>query len=134
MVKFSKCCNPIPGDEIVGYITYGKGVSVHRSDCSNLKSLDIESRRINVRWQDKVEMSFITNIQIRSNDRNDIVSDVLKKIQDLKVYIISISAKKTIDKECIIDLSINVESSEKLQKVIKEIRKIDSIFEVKRSK
>lgn len=134
LVKFSKCCNPIPGDDIVGYITYGKGVSIHRADCVNLNNLDVQTRKIEVKWQDKVALNFVTDIRIKSNDRSEIVSDILKKLQELKVDIVSINARKTMDKECIVDLSINVDSSEKLQKVIKEIRKVDSVFEVKRAK
>lgn len=134
LVKFSKCCNPIPGDDIIGYITYGKGVSIHRKDCKNLKSLNIDSRSINVKWQDKVKIDFIADIKIMSNDRDSLISDVLNKLQELKILVVSINAKKILEKECIIDLSISIDSSEKLQKVMKELRKIDSVYDVKRAK
>ena len=134
LVKFSKCCNPIPGDQIIGYITYGNGVSIHRKDCKNLKNLDMKTRSINVKWQDKVKLSFIANIDIMANDRNDLIADVLKKLQDLKIQVVSIKAKNFMSRQAIISVSINVDSNETLQKVMKEIKKIDSVYDIKRAK
>ena len=134
LVKFSKCCNPIPGDEIIGYITYGKGVSIHRKDCKNLKNLDMKTRAINVKWQDKIALSFIANIEIMANDRNDLVADVLKKLQELKIQVMGINAKSALNRQAIISVSINISSNETLQKVMKEIKKIDSVYDIKRKK
>lgn len=134
LVKFAKCCNPIPGDEIVGYITYGKGVSIHRADCVNLKGLEIDKRKINVRWKDKVSSNFIANIQIEANDRLGVLSDILTKLQELKIDVTAVNSKKTSSKQDIIDVSVSVDNAERLQKIIRELKKIDSVFEVKRAK
>ena len=69
---------PIPGDEIIGYITFSNGVSIHRKDCKNLNSLDIKSRTINVKWRAKTKASFITYIRIKANERDGILTDILK--------------------------------------------------------
>lgn len=134
LIKFSKCCNPIPGDDIIGYITYGKGVSIHRKDCKNLENLDMKNRSIKVKWKDKVNLSFIANIKIMANDRINLVADILKKLQELKIALIGINAKKVTGKESVVEVSIKVDSSDVLQKVIKELRKIDSVYDVQRVK
>lgn len=134
LIKFAGCCTPIPGDEIIGYITYSNGVSVHRKDCKNLKGLDILNRRINVKWKDKVKSEFITNIKVMANYRETLTIEIIKKLQELKIDILTIKAQKNQDKEMIVDVSINTESNESLTKVIREMKKIDSVYEVKRSR
>lgn len=134
LVKFAGCCSPIPGDEIVGYITYSNGVSIHRQDCKNLKGLDILNRKINVRWKDKVKSEFITNIKVMANFRETLTIEIIKKLQELKIDILTIKAQKNQDKEIIVDVSINTESNESLIKVIRELKRIDSVYEVKRSR
>lgn len=134
LVKFAKCCNPIPGDEIIGYITYGNGVSIHTKDCSNLKGLDTKNRLIEVFWKNKIKTSFSTHIRIVANDRDGLMQEILKKLQDMKVEISNINSKKTNTKENITELVITVMDSEMLQKVTKELRKIDSVYDVKRLK
>lgn len=131
-VKYSKCCMPIPGDEIVGYITFANGVSIHRKDCKNLKNLDTKTRTLKVKWIAKSKVDFVSKIRIKANSRETIISDVLKTVKDLKLTINQINSKITIDRESIIDLDINVSDTNVLQKAIKQIRKIDSVFEVKR--
>jgi len=134
LVKFAGCCTPIPGDDIIGYITYSNGVSIHRQDCKNLKGLDIVNRKINVKWKDKVKSEFITNIRVMANYRETLTIDIIKKLQELKINILTIKAQKNQDKEIIVDVSINTESSESLTKVIRELKKIDSVYEVKRAR
>lgn len=132
LVKFAKCCSPIPGDEIVGYITFSNGVSIHRKDCPNLNNLDVKSRTINVKWKTKTQANFITRIRIRANERDGILSDIVKTLKELKVEITEISTKVTPDRENITNVAISIQDIEKLQSTIKTLRKIDSVFEVKR--
>lgn len=134
LIKFAGCCSPIPGDEIIGYITYCNGVSIHRKDCKNLKGIDILNRRINVKWKDKVKSEFITNIKVIANYRETLTIDIIKKLQDLKINILTIKAQRNQDKGMIVEVSINTESNESLIKVIRELKKIDSVYEVKRSR
>lgn len=132
LVKFAKCCLPIPGDEIVGYITFSNGVSIHRKDCPNLSSLDVNSRAIKVKWKTKTKASFITHIKIRANDRDGILSDIIKAFKELKIDITEINTKVTQDRESITNVSISIQDIDKLQNAIKVLKKIDSVFEVKR--
>ena len=134
LVKFAKCCSPLPGDEIIGYITHGQGVSVHRVDCKNLQALEMHQRKINVYWKDKAHVSYQTLVKVRANDRTGITMDILKRMQEMKIEVLSFSAKQTEDKECLIDLSVNTESVEELSKVVKAIKKIDSVFDVRRAR
>lgn len=130
--KFARCCMPIPGDEIVGYITFSNGVSIHRKDCSNLKNLDTKTRSLNVEWKVKTKADFVVKLRIRANTRETIISDILKVLKELKLTISEFNTKITINKEEIIDLNLNVSDTEVLQKVIKQIKKVDSVFEIKR--
>ena len=134
LVKLAKCCSPLPGDEIVGYVSIGKGVSVHRADCKNLQALDITERKINVSWKEKAKVIYQTSLTVKANDRTGIAMEVLKKAQDSKIHVMSFNARQTTDKECIIEMTVNIESIEELQKLMKEIRKVDSVFDVRRAK
>ena len=134
LVKLAKCCSPIPGDEIIGYISIGNGVSVHRADCKNLQALNIAERKINVSWKEKSKVSYNTNLRIKANDRTGVAMEVLKKAQDSKILVVGFNARQTTDKECIIEMMVRIESAEELQKLMKEIRKVDSVFDVRRAK
>ena len=134
LVKYAKCCNPLPGDEIVGYITYGKGVSVHRKDCPNLISLNIDERRIDVKWKEKANATYQAEIVISANDRTGISMDVIKLLQDMKVKLHGFTAKEAENKICYIHVIVEIVSVDELQKIIKNLRKVDSVFDVKRAK
>lgn len=134
LVKFARCCNPILGDDIVGYITYGSGVSIHRAECPNLKSLDLVNRKINVKWKDRVRAEFIASLKIMANYRENVTIDIIKKLQDLKTDMISIKADTNYGKQLSITVCIKTEDNNSLNKVIREIKKIDSIYEVKRAR
>jgi GTP pyrophosphokinase len=131
-VKFAKCCMPIPGDDIVGYITLSNGVSVHRKDCKSLLNLDYNKRKINVKWKNRSKAKFLAKIRIKSNNRNTLISDVISKLNELKLDTQEFNTKVLPDREVIIEIGINVLDIETLQKCIRELRKIDSIFDVRR--
>ena len=136
LVKLSKCCNPVPGDEIVGYITKGRGVSVHRKDCVNVKDLlSEENRMIDVEWYNEdSNTSYQVEIQIYSNDRNGLLVDILKEIGTTKAKILGVNTKTTKERIAIIDVTLEVENLEELNKAQKAIRKVDSVYEVNRKK
>ena len=134
LVKYAKCCDPLPGDDIVGYITFGKGVSIHRRDCPNVANLNINERQINVKWKTKGSVSYEAQIIIKANDRTGISMDVIKLIQDMKVKLDGFTAKADRENICTINLTVEVSSVNELQQVIKNIRKINSVFDVKRAK
>lgn len=134
LVKFAKCCSPIPGDEIIGYITFANGISIHRKDCSNLKALDIAARTINVRWKEQTHAEFNARLVVKANDREGVLADILKTMKELKVDITEISTKVTQDRENITNLCANIKDINTLQNVIKALRRIDSVFDVRRIK
>ena len=135
LVKLSKCCNPLPGDEIIGYITKGRGVSVHRKDCVNVNELlKEENRIIDVQWYNQEKVTYTVDIEIFANDRNGLLADIVQKINSSKAKLLSISAKTTKERIAITEVTLEVDSLESLNKVIREIRKVDSVYEVNRKK
>ncbi len=135
LVKLSKCCNPVPGDEIVGFITKGRGVSVHRTDCRNLKDLlDEESRIIDVEWADKAKSAYTVDIQLFANDRNGLLADIIKEMSNTKTTLQAINSRVTKEKIAVTDLTVEVLDIEELNNVIKALRKIESVYEVNRKK
>ena len=131
-VKFAKCCLPIPGDDIIGYITFSNGVSIHRKDCKNLNNLDTSSRVINVSWKPKNKAYFAAKIRVKANNRDGLISDLIKVAKDLKINISEMNTKVTEDREVIVELVVDVSDTETLQKIMKSLKKVDSVFDTKR--
>jgi len=136
LVKFSKCCNPVPGDDIIGYITKGRGVSIHRKDCTNINDLLSEEERIiEVDWYDDKEITaYNVDIQVLANDRTGLLSDVVKEITNQKINIMGVNTRTSKDRIATIDATLEVQNIEQLNQVIKQIRKVDSVYEVTRKK
>ena len=135
LVKLSKCCNPVPGDEIIGYITRGRGVSVHRTDCVNTKKLLEEGNRIiDVYWSDTKKTAYSADIEVYANDRLGLLADVVKVLGDNKCNIMAVTSKTNKERIAVIELTIEIENTDKLNNVLKNLRKVDSVYEVKRKK
>ena len=135
LVKLSKCCNPVPGDEIIGYITRGRGVSVHRTNCVNTKRLLEEGNRIiDVYWSDSKKTAYSADIEVYANDRLGLLADIVKVLGDNKCNIMAVASKTNKERIAVIELTIEIENTEKLNNVLKNLRKIDSVYEVKRKK
>ena len=136
-VLLSKCCNPVKGDDIIGYITRGRGISVHRSDCNNVKELvKDEDRIIEVHWvQDENAASFYeVEMEVDANDRDGLLQDIMTVIQKADLKLTAISAKALQEKIAIINFTIIVKNIEEITKMIRDIKKIDSVYDVKRKK
>ena len=135
LVKLSKCCNPLPGDDIVGYITKGRGVSVHRKDCVNVSDLLKEpNRMIDVSWVGEKQVSYDVNIEVYANDRNGLLADVIRELGNVKTKLVAVNARATKERIAIIDITIETQNLDELNKVLKVLRKVDSVYEVKRKK
>lgn len=135
LVRLSKCCNPVPGDEIVGFITRGRGVSVHRKDCVNMKDLiSQDGRMIDVYWYNEPKASYNVDIEIYANDRNGLLADIIKEIGNNKCKLIGVNSKANKERIAITDVTVEVENLEELNKILKALRKIDSVYEVNRKK
>ena len=135
LVKLSKCCNPVPGDEIVGYITRGRGVSVHRKDCVNVKDLVQEGNRmIDVYWYQDSDSVYNVEIEVRANDRNGLLADVINEISKSKVKLQGVNAHTTKENIAILELTLGVTSKIELAKVKTAIRKVNSVYDVRRNR
>lgn len=135
LVKLSKCCNPLPGDDIIGYITKGRGVSVHRKDCVNIKDLFKEENRIiDVEWYNEERVSYSADIEIYANDRSGLLADIIQKIGETKAKLVGVNSRSNKDRIAITEVTIEVESLEELNKIIRSLRKVDSVYEVNRKK
>ena len=135
LIKLSKCCNPLPGDEIIGYITKGRGVSIHRKDCINVKDLiKEENRMINVSWAEQEKVSYNVDIEISANDRNDLLADIIGELGIIKAKIVAVNAKTSKDRTAKIEITLETQSLDDLNTVIKALRKVDSVYEVRRKK
>lgn len=137
LVRFSRCCNPVPGDDIVGYITRGRGVSVHREDCPNVissrKNGDSE-RLINVYWENDIEQkgSYLTRIKVLANDRKGLLAEMASTISELKILITGINSNLSKDNVVVINFTIEINSKEQLELVAKKLSNIKGVFEVRR--
>ena len=134
LVRLSHCCNPVPGDAIVGYITRSRGVSVHRGDCVNvINSEDEEHRLVEVSWLDQISEKHQAAILITANDRPALLSDITSSIGELKIPIRTINAKVSRDNLAVIDLILEIVDKIQLDMIIKKINDIESVIRVTRS-
>ena len=135
LVKLSKCCNPVPGDEIVGYITKGRGVSVHRKDCKNVKELlSEENRMIDVSWYNDKPSAYNVDIAVFSNDRDGLLADIIAVIASQKTPLMAVTSKVSKERIVLTELTIEVQNIAQLNNTIKALRKVDSVYDVKRNK
>ena len=125
----------MPGDEIVGYITKGRGVSVHRSDCPNVTNLTEDiNRLIDVEWFKAHNTEYVAEIEVFANDRNGLFADVSSAISDAKGRINAINARVLQDRVAMFQVEVQLTDIDHLNKVIKALRKVDSVYEVRRKK
>jgi guanosine-3',5'-bis(diphosphate) 3'-pyrophosphohydrolase len=131
-VHLSHCCSPVPGDEIIGYVSRGRGVSVHRADCPNVKSMEAE-RLIEAKWDRLLSDSYASALKIFAENKNGMLADITTAIAKQKIAILGANVK--VDKAentAVIELSIEITSAEQLSEVLGVIRNIKGVIEVKR--
>ena len=136
LIKFSRCCTPIPGDDLVGYITRGQGVSIHRTDCANyarreFKPEDI-GRWINVSWADEIKESYATAITVVSRERNGLIMDIASIFNTLNTKVRTINARDTGDKS-IVNITLETSGIDELRAVVNRISALPGVVEVKRN-
>ena len=133
-VRFSRCCRPLPGDEIVGYITRGRGISIHRTDCVNITNMpeDEKERLINAEWfkEEEIKRNYITEIQITGADRMGIILDISKILTDMRIAVKSLNARTTKSSEAIFNVRIEISHTYQLEEIIRKMRQIPDVFEV----
>ena len=137
LIRFSKCCAPLPGDDIVGYITRGHGVSIHKSDCPNVPKNISESaekeRWISAFWEANQKTNFLTTLQISSIDREGLIVDISQVLYNMRVSLNGINARKTKDGNCVVFITISTEGLEHLKSIKARIEKIQGVYQVERT-
>ena len=135
-IKFAKCCNPLPGDPIVGFITRGFGVSIHKASCVNatasMKDPSNAPRWVKAYWADSVKESYKAGVEILALDRNDLLKDVLNALSDMRVPIYTMNARQ-VDNYGIVNLTIGINNTEHLDRVVARLGKIRDVLKVTRS-
>ncbi|MFS0822572.1 RelA/SpoT family protein [Bacillus sp. 1P02SD] len=134
LIRLSKCCNPVPGDEIVGFITKGRGVSVHRADCQNVHTQDAQQRLIEVEWESNLNdrKEFNVEIEINGFDRRGLLNEVLQAVNETKTNISAVSGRSDRNKMATINMSISIQNVSHLHKVVERIKQIRDIYSVRR--
>jgi GTP pyrophosphokinase len=132
--RLSRCCTPVPGDEITGFVTRGHGVSVHRSDCVNLRHLlDSEPERlVEVRWSPTEDSLFLVAIQVEALDRTGLLSDITRAISDARVNILSASVTTSRDRVAVSKFTFEMGDPKHLGHVLRAVRAIDGVYDVYR--
>ena len=135
MIRTARCCNPVPGDKIIGFITKGRGISVHRTDCSNILALPDEeqSRLIEVEWEDiNPGKSYNVDITLITSDRKGIFSEISKACEDMDIHIAGVNAKPFGDDTLKITLTLSITSTQHMQKIQRVMRNIQGMISVYR--
>lgn len=135
LVRFARCCNPLPGDDIVGFITRGRGVSVHRSDCQNILSTqegDEAPRLIEIEWADAVNSYYNVDIEVVAHDRRGILNDVIQAVSESKTNIAAVSGRSDKNKVAMMHLTIIIRNTAQLQKVVDTIKRVKDVYTVQR--
>ncbi|MBG6054281.1 GTP pyrophosphokinase [Salinibacterium sp. CAN_S4] len=133
LVKLAKCCTPVPGDEVVGFVTRGAGVSVHRTDCNNVSSLMLEPERmIDVEWAPSSKSLFLVQIQIEALDRSGLLSDVTRVLTENHVNILSATVSTSSERLALSRFVFEMGDTTHLDRVLNAVRRIDGVYDVYR--
>lgn len=138
-VRFSKCCSPIPGDEIVGFVTRGRGITIHRTDCVNVLNMtEIDrTRLIEAEWQQaetKAAEKYMVEIQVYANNRTGLLVDLSRIFTERKIDVRSVNSRTNKQEKATVSMSFEVKSKEELQSLFEKIRQVESVIDVERTK
>jgi len=134
LVRLSRCCNPVPGDDIVGYITRGRGVSVHRKDCLNVRNnINDDERLIEVAWYKGKAASYQTELSIKAHDRTHLLLEVTNVISNAGIPLKAINARTTKDNVALMNLTVEITDTDQLERIINRIRRVPDVFEITRN-
>ena len=138
-VRFSKCCSPVPGDEIVGFVTRGRGVTIHRTDCVNVINLSNEERGrlINAEWDTQfakgdTNTSYLAELRVTANDRVGLILEISRQLADDDISVKGFNVRTTKDLLAIFNITIEIKTKEQLERVVKRLKSLKDIVEVER--
>ncbi len=136
-VRFSRCCNPVPGDDIVGFVTRGRGVTIHRRDCINIRTMSQEDRErlIDAEWEEGVGdgEKYVADIKIYANDRPGLLADISKTLTEKNISIITMNTRISRQGLATLDTSFQVENREELQNLVERLRQIENVIDIERT-
>ena len=136
--KLAKCCNPIPGDEIVGFVTRGRGVTIHRTDCVNVLNLpeSERARLIDAEWQaeDNGGSLYTVEISVYANNRTGLLVDISKIFTERKIDLAAMNVRTSKQGTASIDVTFDVHNNEELNSIIEKVRQVESVIDIQRSK
>lgn len=131
-IRFSKCCNPVPGDEIVGYITRGRGLSLHRKDCPNINELSTNERFMDVEWDSNKRTSYQAEIQLKGTDRPGLLTDLTQLVSKADLSMTSLNARTSKEKFALINITLEIKDIDQLKELMKKITNINGVIDVYR--
>ncbi len=132
MTRLSKCCFPLPGDEIAGYVTKGRGVSIHRADCPNIAPEQEQQKLVPVEWSVNSEELFNAYIEVEAFDRVGVLKDILAQISETKTNIVAVDIKTKRGSNAVLDIVVDIRNVDHLKDVMASIRKISDVYDVYR--
>ena len=136
LTRLSHCCNPVPGDKIVGYITRGRGVAIHRADCINMIHAQANSAELNrfipVHWATDTENTFQSTLYVTATDRPNLLLDIISAISELKTHVLNVNARTSKNNLAIVEITLEIFDTEQLERTAKKIKEIDNVLSVVR--
>ncbi len=136
LIRFSHCCNPVPGDKIIGYVTRGRGVAIHRADCINMlhaQSNDEEmSRFVSVRWAEETDSTFKTTLYVTANDRSNLLLDIMSAVSELNTRTTNVNARTGKNNLAIIELTLEISDTQQLDYIMKKLKPVEGVLSVVR--
>ena len=135
-VRYAKCCSPVPGDEIVGFVTRGRGITIHRTDCINMMNLpeDEKARLIEAEWQsDNAQETYATELEIFTTNRVGLLVDVSKVLTDANIDIKSLTSRVGKNEKATITVSFDIHNKEELSSLVSKLRKISGVIDIERA-
>ncbi|ACA53845.1 bifunctional (p)ppGpp synthetase/guanosine-3',5'-bis(diphosphate) 3'-pyrophosphohydrolase [Clostridium botulinum] len=136
LVRFAKCCNPVPGDNIIGYITKGRGISIHRTDCENMEQLVKEdpTKIVEVSWGKPKGGEYISELEVIAENTDGLLADIMLTINGSKTNLYAVNAKPIKNDSVVVNIKLKISNIEDLKSVMKDIRKLKGVLEVYRTK
>jgi GTP pyrophosphokinase len=133
LIRFSKCCKPIPGEQIIGFISRGRGIAIHRANCSNVTGREVERERlVKVDWNPRSEMLFPTEIEVEAHDRVGVLKDILEQISGIKTNVSAAKISTKRGSSAFLRLTVDIRDKEQLDQVVAAIKKVADVYEVHR--
>ena len=136
LIKFSRCCNPLPGDEIIGYITRGFGVSIHKRTCTNvpadLSACEEPERWVNAHWDEEINESFQSTLEIVCNDRTGFLADVTRELSAMRIFIHMLNSRELKDNQAMVTVTIEINNMDHLRSVMAHLAQINGIVSITR--